>query len=96
MQPHPEIAKHQRDAHEQQSLAVGRRSTCPRAHCRLDSAGEAMLKNAMEGLGLSARAHDRILRVACTIADLSGCETIQSEHLQEAVNYRTLDRSFWS
>jgi magnesium chelatase family protein len=67
-----------------------------RAHCRLDAAGEAMLRSAMDDLGLSARAHDRILRVARTIADLAGCETIQSEHLQEAVNYRTLDRNFWS
>ena len=67
-----------------------------RTFCRLDTTGESMLRAAMEDLGLTARAHDRILRVSRTIADLAGSETITSDHLSEAVNYRTLDRNFWS
>ncbi len=59
-----------------------------RRHCQLDEAGRGLLKQAMDELGLSARAHDRILRVARTIADLEGAEHIQSGHLVEAINYR--------
>jgi len=65
-----------------------------RKHCRLDASAEALLKTAMEDMGLSARAHDKILRVARTIADLDSCEEISSTHLNEAINYRTLDRNF--
>jgi magnesium chelatase family protein len=66
-----------------------------RKHCLLDAEGKALLKTAMDELGLSARAHDRILRVARTIADLEGAAMIQAAHLSEAINYRTLDRKLW-
>jgi len=67
-----------------------------REHCRLDADAEGMLATAMTELGLSARAHDRILRVSRTVADLEGSERITSDHLAEAVNYRTLDRKLWA
>jgi magnesium chelatase family protein len=67
-----------------------------RRYCPLDQDGRDLLKNAMDELGLSARAHDRILRVARTIADLEGAATIQQSHLSEAINYRTLDRKLWA
>ncbi|MCX8112555.1 MAG: YifB family Mg chelatase-like AAA ATPase [Bacteroidia bacterium] len=63
--------------------------------CRLDEAGRRLLENAMNRLQLSARAYDRILKVARTIADLEGSEAIRPEHLGEAITYRTLDRATW-
>ena len=66
-----------------------------RVHCRLNADAEALLKDAMEGMGLSARAHDKILRVGRTIADLNDSAEITSDHLSEAINYRTLDRTYW-
>ncbi len=66
-----------------------------RKYCRPDEAGMNLLKTAMEKVGLSARAYDRILKVARTIADLAGVTDIQSEHLAEAIQYRSLDRDGW-
>jgi magnesium chelatase family protein len=66
-----------------------------RTHCKLDAEGLATFKEAMEGLGLSARAHDRILRVARTVADLAGADRITQDHIAEAIGFRALDRKLW-
>ena len=66
-----------------------------RKYCAIDSEGLAHLKEAMTQLNMSARAYDRILKVARTIADLDGSENIKPEHLAEAISYRSLDRSNW-
>ncbi len=67
-----------------------------RTYCRLNAQGDAILRHAMNKLGLSARAYDRILKVSRTIADLAGCSDIEASHVAEAVQYRNLDRQFWN
>jgi magnesium chelatase family protein len=67
-----------------------------RKHCAINADGEKLLENAVTRLGLSARAHDRILKVARTIADLDSSDNIQCKHLSEAIQYRTLDRDYWA
>lgn len=80
------------DSHRLNSRMTSRQL---RRFCPLDEECRNLLKTAMDELGLSARAHDRILRMARTAADLEGAAAIQSSHVVEAINYRTLDRKLW-
>lgn len=67
-----------------------------KAHCAIDDQTMELLKFAMTDLNLSARAYDRILKVARTIADLAGSENILGDHISEAIQYRSLDRQLWT
>lgn len=67
-----------------------------RKFCRLDSESDKLLEQAMEQLNLSARAHSRILKVARTLADMGGRETLSSDDVMEAIQYRSLDRRLWA
>ena len=67
-----------------------------REHCKLDKEGMSILTSSVNEMGLSARAHDKVLRVARTIADLDQCSSISAQHIHEAVNYRMLDRQMWT
>jgi magnesium chelatase family protein len=64
--------------------------------CALDDAAERTLEMAVRRMGLSARAHDRILKVARTVADLDRADRVSAKHLAEAVQYRSLDRNYWA
>jgi magnesium chelatase family protein len=66
-----------------------------REYCQLDTGGDRLLSFAMDKMGLSARAYDRILKVARTIADLAGSVSIEMAHVSEAISYRSLDREDW-
>ena len=81
----------------EQVLSNARMDTAQRMQfCKLDGAGTTLIRRAMERLGLSARAYDRILKVARTIADLELCTNIHPSHVAEAISYRNLDREGWS
>ena len=67
-----------------------------RKHCELDAEGAGILEHVMTNLNFSARAHDRILKVSRTLADLDAKDKIESNHILEAINYRTLDRGLWN
>ena len=64
-------------------------------HCKLDTESQELIRIAMSELNLSARAYDRILKVARTIADLASADTITAEHISEAIQHRTFDRTLW-
>jgi magnesium chelatase family protein len=88
----------------QQERFAGTRLTCNarmgtrelKRYCALDDAAAELLKFAMTDLNLSARAYDRILKVARTMADLAGAEDVRSEQVSEAIQYRSLDRQLWT
>ena len=64
-------------------------------YCKLSSESDIILRHAFDKLKLSARAYNRILKVARTIADMDGCESITEDHIMEAISYRTLDKKYW-
>ncbi|HND53614.1 MAG TPA: YifB family Mg chelatase-like AAA ATPase [Pirellulaceae bacterium] len=87
--------QHDRFANSRTRFNAQMTSRQVRQFCRLDEAGQNLLRTAVHDLGLSARAHDKILRVARTLADLDSQAEVQAQHIQEAINYRMLDRQMW-
>lgn len=85
----------ERDGHNSSVLNAKLSPELIRKYCKPDKEGEELMRDAFEKLGLSARGHDRVLRVARTIADLDGCEQINADHIAEAIMYRSLDRKYW-
>jgi magnesium chelatase family protein len=67
-----------------------------RKHCQIDGPAESSLAQAMQQFSLSARAYNKVLKLSRTIADLAGAEEIQTEHVTEAIQYRSLDRNLWA
>ncbi len=103
-EPSSEIKKRVNKARKIQSIRYKGTSTNCNANinsnqfekvCVIDDEAEKMLKNAFESMGMTARAYDRVLKVARTIADLDNSEIIKAEHILEAVQYRSLDRKYW-
>jgi magnesium chelatase family protein len=90
------LAQRQRFGPESHRLNSRMSSRQLRRHCVLDEKCRGLLKAAMDELGLSARAHDRILRMARTVADLDGSAEIRPPHVVEAISYRSLDRKLWA
>ena len=88
--------QHERFRKKQQRLNGQMTSRQVREFCRLDVEGMRVLTASVQEMGLSARAHDKVLRIARTIADLDDSEKIRREHVNEAVNYRMLDRQIWT
>ncbi|MEO5718330.1 MAG: magnesium chelatase, partial [Chthoniobacterales bacterium] len=90
-------------ARQRERFRADKKTTCnarmtPRAikaHCKLGEESQELIRVAMSELHLSARAYDRILKVSRTIADLAGMEEISPEHVSEAIQYRTFDRTLW-
>ena len=66
-----------------------------RQHCKLGDESQELIRVAMTELNLSARAYDRILKVSRTVADLQSCDEITTEHVSDAIQYRTFDRTLW-
>ena len=88
--------QHQRYAQEGIYCNAQMSSKLLRKYCKIDLQSQALMQNAIDHLGYSARVFDRILKVARTIADLEEKENITSDHISEAIQYRTLDRKYWS
>jgi magnesium chelatase family protein len=91
------VRQRERFAHEKRVYANAQMPPkLIRKHCAINADGEKLLETAVTRLGLSARAHDRILKVSRTIADLDACDSVEPRHLSEAIQYRTLDRTYWA
>jgi magnesium chelatase family protein len=87
---------HQLERYRGEKKTYSNAQMLPKMHCGIALEGKKLLENAITRLGLSARAHDRILKVARITADLEATENIAPKHLSEAIQYRTLDRSYWA